>query len=100
MHDNAVSPEDKKRVRIWVLGMIFVCLLLAAPFLPSLPAEWFERFNSQATHLRQIEAHIEAIQPQWKAFCEQHPEMAKVELFAFTGGAGLFGAAGEIPSEA
>lgn len=55
--------------------------------------------NSQRRHLLAVERHIAAIAPQWNKFRMEHPGFENVQLFAYTGGDGMFGAHGSVPGE-
>jgi hypothetical protein len=90
-----------QRKREFVLALVVVWLFIAFLFPDTVfPNSWFKRFNSQAVHLQQIQAHIDAIQPQWQTFLKEHPEMSKVQLDAYTGGDGMFAAFGFVPTDA
>ena len=84
--NNMRKPTPREK-RLLLLAAILVCIV---PFAPML--------NSQLRHLRQVRAHIGAVAPQWEAFQRQNPGFESVQLFAYTGGDGMFGAAGHVPT--
>ncbi len=75
-------------MRLLLLMALLACIV---PFAPML--------NSQSRHLGQVSAHIEAVAPQWEAFKRQNPSFESVRLFAYTGGDGMFGASGQVPTD-
>src|SRR5687767_1739038 len=72
-----------------IVGIVFSL----RSFLP-----WHE--NIQFTNLQKIEAHIKSIQPKWKEFKANNPGYEDVTLTAYTGGDGMFGAFGKVPTDA
>jgi len=78
-----------KRLLVIAAATPFVCLLVlwAAP-----------KFNSQSRNLAAVRQHIESIQPQWDEFAKADG-FQFVELYAYTGGSGMFAASGYVPSE-
>lgn len=77
-----------REIRLLLLAGILLCIVPLAPIL-----------NSQARHLAQVRAHIEAVSLEWEAFKRQNPGFELVKLFAYTGGDGMFGANGYVASE-
>jgi hypothetical protein len=86
--------------RLLLLFGIVVLIGLLRPFWGPRYDRFFNtHYNRQLVHLRQIEEHIRAIRPQWNAFTNQNSGFEMVELFAYTGDDGLFGASGPVPTE-
>src|SRR5689334_6916682 len=79
------TPREK---RLLCMAVLLLCIV---PFAPM--------FNSQFRHLHQVEAHISAVSPQWDEFRRKNPGFEAVHLFAYTGGDGMFGASGSVPSD-
>ena len=59
-----------------------------------------DSFNPQLRHLRQVNQHITLVRTKWEEYKRTHPELQAVQLFAYTGGDGMFGAYGYVDSEA
>ena len=55
--------------------------------------------NSQLRHLREIDAHLKRIGPEWERFSQGRPEFAQVELSSYTGNDGMVAIFGRAPSE-
>ena len=83
--DDRLTPRAKRLLIILMITpFLYLAVYYGAPMLPS-----------QLHNLRLIERHIEDIQPQWREF-KRDPDYQFVELFAWTGSNGLFGAYGEL----
>lgn len=72
-----------------VTPWLFLAVYFGAPLL-----------NPQTRHLRAVDAHIEKIAPQWDQFRAAHHGFEKVNLFAYTGRDGVFGANGYVATDA
>lgn len=77
-----------REVRLLAIAALLACIV---PFAP--------RFNPQLRHLQQVERHITIIRPQWEDFKRQNAGFEFIQFFSYTGGDGLFGAYGYVPSE-
>jgi hypothetical protein len=89
MTTDDLTPRAKRLlVMAMVIPWLCVIVMLVTPML-----------NSQTRHLRAAEKHIEKVTPQWENFRATHPGFEKVQLFAYTGGDGMFGASGEVASD-
>lgn len=61
------------------------------------PRAW--RSGSESKNLKAVREHIEKIAPEWEAFRAKNSACREVELYAYTGEGGMFGARGEVKSE-
>lgn len=86
--DDRLTPRAKRLLVIMmVTPFLFLAVFFGAPML-----------NPQMRNLAAVRRHIEEIEPQWREF-KKNPDFQFVELFAWTGSNGLFGAYGELPTE-
>jgi hypothetical protein len=76
-----------------LIGLLLVAVLLGGVAVIRIT-------NSQAGHLYQVKKHIARITPQWEAFKRANHGFERVRLFPFTGGGGMFGASGQLFSDA
>ena len=85
-----MSTELTPRIKRLLLATPFLCIvvMIVAPML-----------NSQRRHLIAVRDHIARIAPQWKDFRATHPGFQEVKLFDYTGGDGMFGANGFVPTD-
>ncbi len=92
------DPKPKLRwyqYRLWRLSILVTAIVIRVFF--TLPVVM--NVIAQRRNLANIRRHIEAIQPQWEQFRSQNPGFEDVEFFAGTGGNGMFGASGHLPSQ-
>src|SRR3974377_1870503 len=95
-----MTPPINRTLRLLLLfGIVLGVALLRPVWGPRY--DWFfnAHFNSQWKRLQEVDDHIALIQPQWIAFTNKNSGFQGVQLFAFTGGDGMLGAVGSVPSE-
>ena len=86
--DDRLTPRAKRLLIIlMVTPFLYLTVYHGAPMLPT-----------QQHNLRFIKHHIEDIQSEWREL-KRDPDYQYVELFAWTGSNGLFGACGVLPTE-
>jgi hypothetical protein len=85
-----ITPRGK---RLLIIAMVAPWLFLAVYFGTPL-------LNSQARHMREVDAHIAKITAQWYRFRAEHTGFNDVRLFVYTGGDGMFGAYGNVATDA
>jgi hypothetical protein len=86
--DDRLTPRAKRLLIILMITpFLYLAVYYGAPMLPS-----------QQRNLRWVECHIEDIQSEWREF-KRDPDYQYVELFAWTGSNGAFGAYGNLPTE-
>jgi len=83
------TPRVKKLAALAVFAA-FVALLAfyAMPF-----------SNSQMRHLTAVRRHLAKIAPDWERFKATHEGFQEIKLFAYTGGDGMIGATGLVPTD-
>ena len=81
-------PPREKRL------LIVVFLLALVTIFPP----WLLR-NRQFENLKAVRDHISQIEPRWRDFQHQNAGFDDVQLFDYTGGDGMFGAYGRVPSD-
>lgn len=69
-----------------------LALILLVKFTPSVLK------SNQGQNLEAIRSHISETQSQWQQFQRQNAGFEGVHFFGYTGGEGMFGAYGEVPS--
>ena len=77
-----------REIRLLCISAGLACIVPFAPLM-----------NSQLRHLRQVRAHVSSIRSEWNAFKSQNDGFELVEFFDYTGGDGMFGAYGYVPTE-